>query len=90
MEAVNSQERACNGRINRYAEARRKARTYTFARGPGDSSGRGPLAQLAELRTFNPLVVGSSPTGPTKPVYEPGSSLTEWLGFLLYVASAHA
>jgi hypothetical protein len=25
----------------------------------------GPLAQLAELRTFNPSVVGSSPTGPT-------------------------
>jgi hypothetical protein len=25
----------------------------------------GPLAQLAEQRTFNPLVVGSSPTGPT-------------------------
>ncbi len=28
-------------------------------------SGDGPLAQSAELRTFNPLVVGSSPTGPT-------------------------
>jgi hypothetical protein len=27
--------------------------------------GRGPLAQLAEQRTFNPRVVGSSPTGPT-------------------------
>ena len=26
---------------------------------------RGPLAQLAEQRTFNPWVVGSSPTGPT-------------------------
>lgn len=26
---------------------------------------RGPLAQLAEQRTFNPLVVGSSPTRPT-------------------------
>ena len=25
----------------------------------------GPLAQLAEQRTFNPWVVGSSPTGPT-------------------------
>ena len=25
----------------------------------------GPLAQLAEHRTFNPRVVGSSPTGPT-------------------------
>jgi hypothetical protein len=25
----------------------------------------GPLAQLVELRTFNPQVVGSSPTGPT-------------------------
>lgn len=27
--------------------------------------GYGPLAQLAEQRTFNPSVVGSSPTGPT-------------------------
>src|SRR3954453_6982299 len=27
----------------------------------------GPLAQLAEQRTFNPRVVGSSPTGPTNP-----------------------
>src|SRR5687768_9757702 len=26
---------------------------------------RGPLAQLAEQRTFNPRVVGSIPTGPT-------------------------
>src|SRR5689334_4970345 len=26
---------------------------------------QGPLAQLAEQRTFNPRVVGSSPTGPT-------------------------
>ena len=26
----------------------------------------GPLAQLAEHRTFNPQVVGSNPTGPTK------------------------
>ena len=29
----------------------------------------GPLAQLAEQRTFNPWVVGSSPTGPTALVY---------------------
>jgi hypothetical protein len=29
---------------------------------------RGPLAQLAEQRTFNPRVVGSSPTGPTSKV----------------------
>lgn len=28
---------------------------------------RGPLAQLVEHRTFNPRVVGSSPTGPTTP-----------------------
>ena len=26
----------------------------------------GPLAQLAEQRTFNPWVVGSIPTGPTQ------------------------
>ena len=31
---------------------------------PGKISG-GPLAQLVEQRTFNPWVVGSSPTGPT-------------------------
>ncbi len=31
----------------------------------------GPLAQLAEQRTFNPRVVGSSPTGPTTPVCPP-------------------
>ena len=29
------------------------------------SAPSGPLAQLVEHRTFNPLVVGSSPTGPT-------------------------
>ena len=29
------------------------------------STAYGPLAQLAEQRTFNPRVVGSSPTGPT-------------------------
>ena len=29
-------------------------------------SGDGPLAQLAEHRTFNPGVVGSIPTRPTK------------------------
>jgi hypothetical protein len=27
---------------------------------------KGSLAQLVEQRAFNPLVVGSSPTGPTK------------------------
>ena len=26
----------------------------------------GPLAQLVEHRTFNPWVVGSNPTGPTR------------------------
>ena len=31
---------------------------------PSKISG-GPLAQLVEQRTFNPWVVGSSPTGPT-------------------------
>ena len=31
-----------------------------------DVPGLGPLAQLAEQRTFNPRVVGSSPTGPTQ------------------------
>ena len=28
--------------------------------------GAGPLAQLVEQRTFNPRVVGSIPTGPTR------------------------
>jgi hypothetical protein len=32
-----------------------------------DLASLGPLAQLAEQRTFNPRVVGSIPTGPTKP-----------------------
>src|SRR5699024_9691685 len=32
---------------------------------PCDCDGTGPLAQLAEQRTFNPRVVGSIPTGPT-------------------------
>ncbi len=31
-------------------------------------NGGGLLAQLAEHRTFNPLVVGSSPTEPTKSI----------------------
>ena len=31
----------------------------------------GPLAQWAEHRTFNPLVVGSSPTGPTAAELQP-------------------
>ena len=33
---------------------------------PSEVPKPGPLAQLAEQRTFNPLVVGSSPTGPTR------------------------
>src|ERR671916_343645 len=36
-----------------------------MSRGPGLHPAAGPLAQLAEQRTFNPRVVGSSPTGPT-------------------------
>ncbi len=32
---------------------------------PGLLPNAGPLAQLAEQRTFNPRVVGSRPTGPT-------------------------
>ena len=32
---------------------------------PDSQARQGPLAQLAEHRTFNPRVVGSSPTGPT-------------------------
>ena len=35
---------------------------------PTNSPCPGPLAQLAEQRTFNPRVVGSSPTGPTEEV----------------------
>ena len=39
-----------------------------ISRGPSAilQSRRGPLAQLVEQRTFNPLVVGSSPARPTK------------------------
>jgi hypothetical protein len=32
----------------------------------GFSAAAGPLAQSVEQRTFNPWVVGSIPTGPTK------------------------
>ena len=45
-----------------------------------------PVAQLAEQLTLNQRVVGSSPTWRTTDVNEPGSSLTEWLGFLLHRA----
>ena len=41
----------------------------------GEATSRGPLAQLAEQWTFNPLVVGSSPTGSTVRVTG-GSPLT--------------
>src|SRR3954447_2106098 len=34
------------------------------------SAPTGPLAQLAEQRTFNPRVVGSIPTGPTKQAFD--------------------
>ncbi len=38
---------------------------YQSASGWQSVCGPGPLAQLAEQRTFNPRVVGSIPTGPT-------------------------
>jgi hypothetical protein len=45
----------------------RPGRTSRYPKPVHRRSGRvrGPLAQLAEQRTFNPRVVGSSPTGPT-------------------------
>jgi hypothetical protein len=33
---------------------------------------RAPIAQLVELRTFNPQVLGSSPSGGTTAVYDLG------------------
>ncbi len=38
-------------------------------------SSRAPIAQLVELRTFNPQVVGSSPTGGTKHPPQGGSTV---------------
>ena len=50
--------------------------------GPYDAIARfGPLAQLAEQWTLNPLVVGSIPTRPTKlsmPVLRAGFFLAAW------------
>jgi hypothetical protein len=41
-------------------------RAVSFAAvSPGKLAHSGSLAQLVEQRAFNPLVVGSSPTGPT-------------------------
>src|SRR5690348_8371994 len=57
---------------------------HTF---PSDAARRpGPLAQLAEQRTFNPRVQGSSPWGPTDYVRRPGcaaqgSRKARFLGF---------
>src|SRR5690606_20158834 len=48
---------------------RKGVRTVTIDRPCSCTEGSvdpGPLAQLAEQRTFNPRVVGSSPTGPTE------------------------
>jgi len=41
----------------------------TVALFPERYTGAGPLAQLVEHRTFNPRVVGSSPTGPTTTLF---------------------
>lgn len=46
-----------------YARRRQRAR---YRRGDSDSLRFAPIAQLAEHRTFNPMVVGSIPTGGTK------------------------
>ena len=46
---------------------------FSLGLSPLFSASPGPLAQLVELRTFNPLVVGSSPTGPTTPTCDDAS-----------------
>ncbi len=43
---------------------------------------RGPLAQLVEQRTFNPWVVGSSPTGPTNQLSPPIWGLSRYTSTL--------
>jgi transposase-like protein len=48
----------------------------------------GPLAQLAEQRTFNPRVVGSSPTGPTHHVCYFARGVTVRLRLMLDSVSA--
>jgi len=39
--------------------------SFSLPQATGKYTVCGPLAQLVEQRTFNPWVVGSSPTGPT-------------------------
>jgi len=54
---------------------------------PADKcAGPGPLAQLAEHRTFNPRVVGSSPTGPTASGRRRGRGKTSVFACLSLVA----
>ena len=61
---------------------------------PTSKSARpGPLAQLAEQRTFNPRVVGSSPTGPTSKSpshrqYKSNAALAGWHLVTSYVTRA--
>lgn len=51
----------------------------------------GPLAQLVEHRTFNPLVAGSNPAGPTqKPAGDNLSKVTSLAGFVVPLRSEYA
>jgi hypothetical protein len=49
-----------------------------------------PVRTFGAIEDQNEKVVGSIPTGGSDSLYEPGSSLTEWLGFLLYRVSVAA
>ena len=48
-----------------HADVAAKYRIDSHDTSRADYTVSGPLAQLVEQRTFNPWVVGSSPTGPT-------------------------
>jgi hypothetical protein len=62
----------------------RRSGTIVVGRSPGTR--RAPVAQRIEHLTTDQKVGGSNPSGRALCLYEPGSSLTEWLGLLLYVA----
>ena len=60
--------RAWAPRLSSRRSGEARETTLVLSRGSSRLNPRppGPLAQLAEHRTFNPRVVGSSPTGPTR------------------------
>ena len=62
-----SLERAVTWAASRWGPAR-QCRGASGAGLPAPTLARGPVAQLAEQGTFNPKVVGSNPTRPTREI----------------------